>query len=472
MRLKHSTPISNIIYIGNSDDIFQDIKLKIKKQKINYNINFVKDTDEAYNFIQKNECYGIISEYEIPKINGIKFLDKIRQDFDIPFVLVMDEEDRKNEEIINALIRYSSTDYIFKDIDNVDIIINRINNLINRYISEQKIVEQTNEIKSKQRFTDQAINSLQDIFFVLKIDGSVKTLNKSGQKFVNKELDRDVKHIYNLFSDGQQKQIKNILHSVKQGKNVRANLDTETKDGKKIEFEVKKSPLSNSSGDIIGIVGIARDVTKQNEYRRNLKYKNKKLDKFAKIISHDIRNPVSIAKGNLDIYRKENKDNKQINTTYKSIERIEEILENILEISKIDDAELETKYQNINYITDKCWDNLQTGNAKLNVRTNKMLFMNDKLASRLFENLFKNSIEHGGDDVIITIGAMNNGFYVEDNGPGIPKEKRSKIFDVSYTTSGTGLGLTIVEHVCDIHHWDIKVTESSTGGARFEIKIN
>ena len=66
---------------------------------------------------------------------------------------------------------------------------------------------------------------------------------------------------------------------------------------------------------------------------------------------------------------------------------------------------------------------------------------------------------------------LEDGFYVEDDGPGIPEENRTDIFDSGYSTTGegTGFGLSIVKRVAEAHGWDITVTESEVGGARFEI---
>jgi signal transduction histidine kinase len=90
---------------------------------------------------------------------------------------------------------------------------------------------------------------------------------------------------------------------------------------------------------------------------------------------------------------------------------------------------------------------------------------------RLFENLIRNAVEHGGDDVTVTIGDADGGFYIEDNGPGIPDGDRTEVFDAGYSTNseGTGFGLSIVEQVAETHEWDIRVTEGGDGGARFEI---
>lgn len=71
----------------------------------------------------------------------------------------------------------------------------------------------------------------------------------------------------------------------------------------------------------------------------------------------------------------------------------------------------------------------------------------------------------------ITIGDLDTGFYIADNGPGIPEGERDRIFESGYSTltKGTGFGLAIVQEIVAAHGWEISVTDSEDGGARFEI---
>jgi len=91
---------------------------------------------------------------------------------------------------------------------------------------------------------------------------------------------------------------------------------------------------------------------------------------------------------------------------------------------------------------------------------------------QLLENLLRNAVEHGGDTVTITVGGLNDGFYFEDDGPGIPENERNNVFETGYSTAkgGTGFGLSIVKQIATAHGWEICVTEGSEGGARFEIR--
>jgi signal transduction histidine kinase len=90
--------------------------------------------------------------------------------------------------------------------------------------------------------------------------------------------------------------------------------------------------------------------------------------------------------------------------------------------------------------------------------------------TELFENLFRNAVEHGGSEVTVTVGPMNGGFYVADDGPGIAEERREAVFDhgVSSSDDGSGYGLSIVRTIAHAHGWDVIVSEADAGGARFE----
>lgn len=123
--------------------------------------------------------------------------------------------------------------------------------------------------------------------------------------------------------------------------------------------------------------------------------------------------------------------------------------------------------------TPTAWEHVDTGDAILDIESSSTLVANEDRLTRLFENLFRNSVEHGGDIPTIRVGTLDSGgFYVEDDGPGIPEKNREEIFDRGVTTEddGTGFGLAIVDVIVGAHDWSITVTDSETGGARFEIE--
>ena len=117
------------------------------------------------------------------------------------------------------------------------------------------------------------------------------------------------------------------------------------------------------------------------------------------------------------------------------------------------------------------WETIDTGSATLDIETQRTIRADENRLRQLFGNLIRNSVEHGGTEVTVTVGDLDDGFYVADDGPGIPDAERSKVFEPGHTNteSGTGFGLSIVREIVDAHGWTIRITESERGGARFEI---
>ncbi|MFW5938988.1 MAG: ATP-binding protein [Halolamina sp.] len=70
----------------------------------------------------------------------------------------------------------------------------------------------------------------------------------------------------------------------------------------------------------------------------------------------------------------------------------------------------------------------------------------------------------------IRLGALPDGFYVEDDGPGIPEDEREKVFEPEYTTKrdGTGTGLVSIHQIALAHGWETEIADGSDGGARFK----
>jgi signal transduction histidine kinase len=80
--------------------------------------------------------------------------------------------------------------------------------------------------------------------------------------------------------------------------------------------------------------------------------------------------------------------------------------------------------------------------------------------------------DHDGPDPMVTVGGLDRGgFYVADDGPGIPPEDRERVFEEGYSaSSSTGLGLAIVREIATAHGYTVQATESAAGGAQVEFR--
>ena len=235
-------------------------------------------------------------------------------------------------------------------------------------------------------------------------------------------------------------------------------------------YDVKVNSFVNAESTL-GRVVVFSDITEREQYRQELERQNERLDQFASLVSHDLRSPLSIATGNLDLVRQEH-DSEQLDTIARSLTRIEDIIEDVLTLARQGHSIDDTEETSLSALATQAWELVETDGCDLVVDSDHSLQADPDRAQQLFENLLRNALEHGGRVSTVRVGELDDGigFYVEDDGRGIPKGERDQVLDFGYTTStnGTGFGLAIVKEIANAHHWTVGIADSDTGGARFE----
>lgn len=211
------------------------------------------------------------------------------------------------------------------------------------------------------------------------------------------------------------------------------------------------------------------DVQRRVEQARQ-QQEAERLEKFAGIVSHDLRNPLHVATARLEL-AKDDGDSQHLDAIENALERMEALIDDLLILAREGDSVSELEPVSLRDISKQCWSNVATGEASISIEASGTILADRQRLAQVLENLLANAIQHGGDDVSITVGTLSDGFFVADDGPGIPESERESVFESGYTTesTGVGIGLSIVRQICRAHGWDIRVTESDAGGARFEI---
>ena len=198
-----------------------------------------------------------------------------------------------------------------------------------------------------------------------------------------------------------------------------------------------------------------------------------RLDQFASVVSHDLRNPLGIAQGNVELLRQRCQDSEELDATSRALDRMEELIEDVLSLARQSQEVEETESISLRTVSDDCWTTVDTPDADLEIAADYAFIANRHRVKRLFENIFRNAVEHGGSEIVIRVGPLPDadGFYVENSGKPIPAAEREEIFETGFSTGtdGLGLGLAIVKGIITAHGWNISVTDSSLGGPRFEI---
>jgi len=252
--------------------------------------------------------------------------------------------------------------------------------------------------------------------------------------------------------------------------------------------------------------------------RAQLQRERDRLEEFAGVVSHDLRNPLQTAEGRTQLLA-EGVESEHIPPLERALSRMETLIENLLTLAR-EGMQVESVADvDVAALAAEAWETTDSGAATLRVEPDRLVIRADESRLRqLLENLFRNSVEHGstgsrsqahgnsvehgstgsqappddsvehgstssrtesddsvergGSDVTVTVGELGDrrGFYVADDGPGIPEAEREEVFDAGFSTSdsGTGFGLSIVGEIAAAHGWDVSVTDADGGGARFE----
>ncbi|MCU4741727.1 histidine kinase N-terminal 7TM domain-containing protein [Natronoglomus mannanivorans] len=248
-------------------------------------------------------------------------------------------------------------------------------------------------------------------------------------------------------------------------------------------FELGCSRIRDGRGTFVGWNVVFYDVTERERRERELEWKNRKLDEFASVVSHDLRNPLNVAQGYLELLREEC-NSPHIEDIEHSHDRMERLIDDVLALAREGATALEREPVNLDQLARKAWTNVETSDATLIVESEQTIDADAIKVEQLLENLFRNSIEHGSpaeqrvdsradSPLSVRVEPLEDrsGFAVSDSGVGLPDTDTDAIFESGYTTNehGTGFGLSIVTEIADLHGWTVAATDGEDGGARFEL---
>lgn len=230
-------------------------------------------------------------------------------------------------------------------------------------------------------------------------------------------------------------------------------------------------------GETTALVLILRDVTERERRavdlrakRRELSRKNERLQKFTGIVSHDLRNPLNVASGRLELARTDD-DTDHYDTIARALDRMEEIIDESLTLAREGRVVADTEPVAVATLVEDCWAEVATRDATLQVSDEATVEADPARLKHVFENLFRNAVEHGSEDITVSVVFDDRAITVADDGPGIPAEEREDVFESGYSSApeGAGFGLAIVREVVEAHGWEISVTEGRSGGTAFVI---
>lgn len=314
------------------------------------------------------------------------------------------------------------------------------------------------------------IDAFPDAVFIHDREGVILLANHRASQ--NLGYDRDYlvgKTIWAFAEEPDPTSVKPRWDALSAGATERFTGCHERRDGSTFPIEAHVTKLTQRGE--ARFLATVRDVTEQRERERALERKNDQLEDFARTLSHDLRNPLMVAKGHFELAR-ETGSEEHYGTVEQALDRIDRLIEDLFTLARDGRTVEDLEPLCLSDLANRCWTNVETAEATIDIESELCLLAEESRLQQVLENLYRNAIEHGRSDVRITVGALENeaGFYVEDDGPGIPSAERDRVFEGGYSTQdhGTGFGLKIVKEIAEAHGWDIAITAGSAGGARFE----
>lgn len=243
------------------------------------------------------------------------------------------------------------------------------------------------------------------------------------------------------------------------------------KDGTPFWNLVSIAPVYDDGDTLTHFAGFQRDVTDRKIEERRARRQLETFEDFADVLAHDLRDPLNTVEGRLEMAA-ESGDTEHLEPAQRAVERLGTLTEDLATVLR--DGALVEEVAEVDF--EAClraaWASFDTAEATLVIEDSVHVRGDENAVTRLLENVIGSALEHAGEAVTVRVGGLRRGFYVEDDGPGIPDDRREAVFDPGVTTkeAGSELELASVTRIALAHGWEVEVRDGADGGARFEFK--
>ncbi|WP_229111572.1 ATP-binding response regulator [Halapricum desulfuricans] len=435
----------------------------LSRAESQFRVETAASASDALDCLNEREYDAVVSDYHLPKGDGLDILTSIRleRESDIPFILFTSETGA--ETAIEAL-NLGADRYVRKRNDPKSSVPDLIDVLlaeIEDYHAEQRLL----------LYRD-VVEQLDDPVMLQNRDGEFEVINQAVADYASMSTNDLLGADEYAFMDEEAADTiaSNKAQVIETESALRYEIRPSFPHRGEEWFSTLRYPHYDENGRVDGTVAICRDVSELKYSERELKRERDRLEEFASFVSHDLRNPLNVANGRLELVR-EDCDSPHLDDIEGELKRMDDLITDLLSLAQQGEVVGELEPVRLQECVTQCWNNVDTRDSDLVVDDIPTIRADPNRLTTLLENLFRNADQHGGDDVTVTVGGLEGGFYVADDGPGIPPDERESVFESGYSTDerGTGFGLTIVRQIVGAHGWEIKIADSERGGAWFEI---
>lgn len=382
--------------------------------------------------------------------------------------------------------------------------------IIGLFIEMIRKVQEGERLNEALKTSESKLNSIneniKDLIFNLDCNGKIDYVNNTVLNvlgYAKEELiGANYKEVLWLEDD-----IYSNIFLKKDNKDTFIQQKFKCKDGSEVVMESVITNIFNDKGKVISKVIVSRDIAIRDElealkkkYNDMKEYDNIRTEFFANL-SHEVRTPVNILDNCLQLLNKSKKNgvdsfiacyNKYEKTIKQNCHRILRLINNLLDISKIDSGFMSMNFKNsniVNIVEDITLSIIPyVESKKINIVFDteiEELYIkcDSENIERVMLNLLSNSIKFTeiGGNILVDLSLEDQWvkIRVKDDGSGIPKEFRAFIFDrfiqinkgFNRTKEGSGIGLALVKSIIEMHEGQVYVADNDDQGAEIVVRI-
>jgi PAS domain S-box-containing protein len=451
-----SEPDPLSVLVVDDSDFFAEMTASTLADEHGMDTEWATNAEDALAALDDHEFDCIVSDYDMPGTNGLELKALVEERHgDVPFIILTG---RGDETVAAEAISAGVADYILKLEVVEDQQYQRLANRIESAVSERRA----------QKRYELLVENTPDAVAQVAADGEILAANPAMADLADAERAALVgADITTALPD-----IGDQLLSI----GCKAVGDAETRReevrvGDRFYQTIFVRVDINTERNTFQL--IARDVTGRTEREQELQRQNERLDEFASMVSHDLRNPLDIAEVNLSLLADEFEDAEEppeIEKIHDSHQRMADLIDDLLTLARQGATVEATEPTDVAAAAEDVWPYVNAPGTELVLATDEEVEADPSRLQELLTNLLQNAVDHG-DAETIRVETTDAGFAVADDGRGIPPEDREDVFETGFSTAedGTGFGLAIVGTIADAHGWSVSVTEGREGGARFEV---
>ncbi|MFW6017414.1 MAG: PAS domain S-box protein [Halapricum sp.] len=444
-----------VLHVDSDGDLLAVVAEHLESESATLAVEGETDQETALERLDRAAIDCVVSDHRPAGIDGLELLERVRErDPEIPFILYTSHG---SEEIASEAISAGVTEYMRKETgtDQYAVLANTIVNSVEHVRAEAALRE------SEQRYRT-VVEQSHDGIFIYQ-DGVFEFVNERFCEITGYE-ESDVLGMdaLGLIHPGDRDRVREIVRRRQAGDGTASHYEARIRTAEEETCELSLNVRSITYRGEPAEMGSVRDVT--DRYRSE-----QRLDEFASIVAHDLRNPLNVLAGRLDLAR-ETGDDVHFDALERSIDTVETLLEAMRDLAR---AGLPIRDPAVVDVDDVAHAARQSIDADLDLTLTEDLPTieadRDRLES-LFVECFENVVVHT-DAESASVEPAEGGFAVVDDGPGIPERARDRVFEAGYTTDSdrTGFGLAIVEWIADAHGWSVAAEPAAEGGTRIVV---